>query len=749
MNRNIKCLVPAISGIAIALPLASAAIAQDRGTELEEIVVTATRRELNVQSLAESIAAFSERDIVNAGADNFASLTGAMAGVELRNAQQGTGNVAVRGVSELNAENLYGSTGAAVGFYLDEMPLTMAGQFPDMKAFDMQRIEVLKGPQGTLYGEGSMAGTVRMIAARPDASAFGAKVDGTWSTTEEGDDNTIANAMINVPIIDDELALRVVGGRNSMGGWIDNVQFGTGTLREEDANSSDSTNLRASLAWTPSEQLRITATYTDTDLELDGRNVGTDDLYRATSVDEPTDDELQGYNLTVEYDFGSAKLVSSTSYFDRSVLSVIDQGGLVGIVNLVFGAFGVPAIDGVYIEQSIDVDATAQEVRLVSENAGPINWTVGVFYKDQDFTYGFPGLTVPVVPASVWEQLSSILLGTPISEGLNIATDSGTEQYAVFGELNWDIADCWHLVVGGRYFEEDRDSFTAWGGLFPVLLGGPLPGSAESEGDDSLFKPRISLRYDVGENAMVYATYAEGFRSGGQNDLYIFVPGSDFSFDSEELSSYEVGLKSQWLDNRVQLNAAAYYMQWQNLQAVVGEGPGGLGEVVGNIGDAHTQGLDVELKAIVFDGLQLSVAGNLLEAETDDDALVADPAGGPGSLVESGTRIPGSAEQTLALMADYSFPVTADVDGFARISYSYVGNALDQLTRDVQIPSYETLGARIGVGNERWQITLFGENLTDEFIATNLSPVPDSVAGVEQWTIARPRTIGLNVRYEL
>lgn len=744
-------LASAIGAITLAAQVPAVSFAQSEGSELvlEEVIVTATKRTMSLQSVAESITAYSQHDLENAGIQDFASLTESIAGVELRNTQPGAGAVAIRGVSELNIANMQGGTGSAVGFYLDEMPLTMAAKFPDMKSFDMERIEVLKGPQGALYGEGSMAGTVRMISNKPDTEEFSAAIDATYSDTEDGDDNQMANLMVNFPLIEDQLALRVVGSWSDMSGYIDNVGYSDGVLRDEDANTVESTSLRFVLGWTPSEDLAITATAMFSELDIGAPSTGTEELYNATSVAEPTDDDLEGYNLKIEYSLPFADFVSSTSYFDRKAESVFDQGGLVDPLNGILGVFGIRPVDGVFMDQLVDVEAFSQEFRLVSHNDGPLNWTVGAFYKEQDFIFKFDGLGVPTTPAAVWELVSETFFGVTISEALSIGNDATTEQYAVFGELTYDFTDQLQLIAGGRYFDEDRDSELAWGGVVPVLLGGPFPGSVTTEGDDNLFNPRVSLRYEISDDAMLYGTYSEGFRSGGQNDIFPLVPGSNVTYDSETLANYELGLKSEWFDRRLQVNGSLYYIQWDDLQAVVAEGPGGIGEVIDNIGDAHTAGLDLEIKALLTENLDFSLSGSVLESEIDDDVLVPDPSGGDPIEVPEGTRIPGVAESSVSMALQYHTELSAGIGGFARVSYSYVGDATNQLTRDAKTPSYDIVNLRLGVEGDNWQVTLFADNLTDGFVATRRKVTDDNLTGNARWNIGRPRTIGLNVRYSL
>jgi outer membrane receptor protein involved in Fe transport len=745
-KKSGKCALNLIF-IAISAVSAGAAIARD--AVLEEVLVTATMREVTAQSVPESIAVVSGRDLESAGIVNFSGLTSALPGVELRTLQPGFGSVAIRGVSELNSDILYGNTGSAVGFYLDEAPLTMAGRFPDFATFDMARVEVLKGPQGTLYGEGSLAGTVRLISNRPDPEGFSASIQGTYSDTRQGSDNTGLSGMVNVPLMEDGLALRLVATHSDDSGFIDSRDFVTGELTRRRANSAENTTLRGSVLWLPTDNTEAQFTYGNSQLDLGGNNLGTRERYNAISVAEPTDDEVDMYNLVIRHRIASGEFVSSSTWLDRSIDSIRDQGGLTDPTNMIFGLFGVPiTVDGVFIGQTIEVDAFAQEFRFVSDLAGPMNFTVGGFYKDHDSRFAFSADGVPNIGTETWQLVSNVLFGFPIPDALSVDSRASTEQWALFGELSWELSDRLSLIAGGRYFDEDRDSVTDFGGAFLPLLGGPFPGSSASSGSDNLFNPKVTLKYNFNQDVMVYGSYSEGFRSGGQNDLFVLIPGSSPDYDSETLESYELGLKSGLWDDRLRLNAALYRMNWNELQAIVAEGPGGIGEVVGNVGDAHTNGLDLELRALVLPGLEITAAGSWLEAETDDEYLAPDPAGGDPLVVPRGVRIPGTSERSFTLATEYGWDLTGRLEGFLRASYSYTGDSVDQIVRQEKVPAYELVNVRAGVVADSWRFTLFVDNLLDEDTWVQKSSTPDSLGGGDHWYWGRPRTVGATLRFD-
>jgi len=246
---------------------------------------------------------------------------------------------------------------------------------------------------------------------------------------------------------------------------------------------------------------------------------------------------------------------------------------------------------------------------------------------------------------------------------------------------------------------------------------------------------------------IVYGTVSNGFRSGGQNELYALVPGASPDYDPETLTNYEIGIKSAWMDNRLVFNAAAYYMDWKDLQAITVESAGGAFETTDNVGDAHSLGIDVELTMEPVDGLVFSASATLLEAETDEDFYMDAP-DGSASVAPKGTRIPNVAETTLNLAGQYNFQFSSKYGGFARLSYAYVGDSIDGLINPIKVESYQVFNARIGVETDRWTATLFADNFTDEFIVYDKSREQPPTPWIGQvWTVGRPRTVGVSVSF--
>jgi len=349
---------------------------------LEDTVITATKRPESLQDVPQSITAFSADEIKFMGAQNFGDMIESVPGVELRRMQSGIGSVSIRGIAAMSS--VTGGAGASVGYYLDELPLTMAAMFPDIANFDTARVEVLRGPQGTLFGEGSMAGTIRLIANKPDATEFDAYIDMTYSNTEGGEDSYSANGMLNLPLIKDKMAVRLVTLYGDDGGYIDRTDPATGAVIEKNVNDSQTIGGRMALRLVPSDNLTLDANLLYSKSDRGRRNIATEEMDRASLTPESSEDELFGLNMTIQYDLSFADLISSTSSFDREAPGPADNSGLnggveqfMGIMSFVTGLYGLPGPnwttpDGVYIDLIIESEAIAQELRLVSKGDGVV-----------------------------------------------------------------------------------------------------------------------------------------------------------------------------------------------------------------------------------------------------------------------------------------------------------------------------------------------------------------------------------------
>lgn len=750
------------SGVAQQAQPAEADKPAERG-RLETVVVSATKRLQPMQDVPQALSVFSEKAIKDSGAQDFAGLVNSMAGVELRQEQVGQGGVAIRGISEMNMMNLYGGTGSATGMYLDEMPLSAAGRFPGLGAFDISRVEVLKGPQGTLFGEGSLAGTVRFIANKPKFDRVAGAVELTGSRTAGGSDNRVANLMVNVPL-GEMLAARVVAYQRVDGGYMDaRITDGTTVFRTvEDANSQRSQGGRLLVRLEPSADLAISAALLTNDSRNGIRSRGPEVGVGSFSILEYQRDRLNSANLTVEYETAIGSLVGSFSSSDRKISADTDQAQSIELINgalaqlrpLAVGMLNVPWVDAATAVHSLHHERSrndAAELRLVSNDGGSLKWTVGLFYKVAETTHGGDADSIAAVPAASWQAVTSALTGGQLSiaQPQRVSATSRITQKAVFGEVSNDFTPRLNLLVGGRFFSEKRSSYSEWDSAFAFLSGGLPPGESSSAASSTLFNPKATASYKWSRDVLGYATYSKGFRSGGQNDNMPFTPNAAPDYKPETLANHELGLKTTLFDNAAILNVSAYHMKWNDLQQVVEQGIGGIGKALGNVGKAHSTGVEAEFKWMPTRQIELSLAASLQDAQLDNDVVLAPSAGDV--TVPKGTRIPGTSRKSMSLGGSYRLPLADGINGMVAARAGYRSEASSHLRYFQQMtPASATLDLRLGLEGKQWQLTAFVDNAANRKVAVREDfDGPDVYTQQRNFFWARPRTVGLTLRTSL
>ena len=751
-----------VAGVACAIQ--SMANAQTGGPGIETVVVTATKRAQAQQDVPQAITAFSEQTLRDIGAQDFSALTNALPGVEIKAEQSGQGGVAIRGISELNMLNLYGGTGSATGVYLDEMPLTAAGRFPVVGLFDMQRVEVLKGPQGTLFGEGSLAGTVRFIANKPKFGVREITVESQFQKPHGGGNGHTVSVMGNLPLGDNVAALRIVAFDREDGGYTDaRITDGTTVFRRiSNANREESSGGRVAMRIAPSDQMMITGTLMTAEATNGLRNRTANGSYQGSfSVVERTTDSLDAYNLNLEYAFTAVDLVANVAHTEREVSAYLDQAGFVGTVAGAYAQLDPLArfvlqvpwdknVQGVYGRQDMDAEADTMELRLVSSGKGPLRWTAGAYGKDVKTLYRLDGNTVPANPGASWAAITTALTqgALSVSDALLSESYATIRQKAVFGEVSYDVTSSLQLLAGGRYFREQRESRSTWSSAFALLTGGAPPGAANTGKTSSLFNPKLTVTYKPSKDMMLFGTHSAGFRSGGQNDFLALTPGAPEDYDPERLTNNEIGFKSTLLNNTLLFNVSAYQMKWKKLQQIVAQGIGGIGEAIGNVGDATSNGLDIETRWMPANNTEVSLGIALNDATLDSPVLLGPSAGN--LTVPSGTRIPGTAKQSIGLGITQRFELGGGLRGFAGGRLMNRSNSITSLpTYQQTTPGYSTVDLKLGVEAKRWAAYLFVDNVADTAVKLREDPTGDIYTGERAFYMGKPRTAGFNVRFTL
>lgn len=689
-----------------------------------EVVVTAQKREQEAQEVPISLFVLSGDNIERSGLTDVKELSDAVVGLEIVNIAPGTNAFSARGVTTLGG-GLEASS--VVGYYVDEVPVSATGQGPEFAMWDVERIEVLRGPQGTLFGEGSMAGTMRVVTAKPDVVRYSGRVSTGLSSTADGGGNGFLRAMANIPVVEDTFALRVTAGYIDDSGWID-----VPDLDEEDANTREQLDVRLAARWIPSDSLLIDASYTRQDLDL-GTEFTATSPYILLPTEQipgagpvgflgPTDGVNQSANVTLEYDMGFASLISATSYFDYKADWLID---LTPYVPLFFG----PGTTGTGKNPPhATSELWAQEFRLTSTGEQRLDWLVGLFYKDSDRiderNFMFDLQDAFGVP------------GFDLSDTSSTRDRSQSTSWSLFGKVDWALSEQWSLQVGLRYYEDDRDYFFEQ--LTDSLIFGGVAGTTlQASGSDTDLAPKASLSYKPSDGVMLFAQAGKGFRSGGTNpdsERSVLVPED---FGAEELWAYEIGAKTN-PSRTTMANVYVYYNDWTNLQLPFIT-PDGLFPFTANAGAARAYGGEVELFAILAKGLSGTMNVSYTDAKISEQ--VENAVGG--IVAREGNWIPFTPKWSGNIGLDYTTPLSTKLNGIGRVSWAHRTETYsDPENSPYQVnPDYDQVNLSFGVETLSWKLEAFVDNLLDEassiFKYNRVVAVP-----LTYTTYVRPRTIG-------
>ncbi len=795
-----KPLSFAISAI-LAAP-AMTAVAQDQADAdneflLEEVLVTARKRTENLQSIPESIQAISSQQIIQAGIKGMGDYARFIPSLNIVQANPGTAKVIFRGIADAQS-TFIAEPSAAV--YLDEQSLVVTGQ-PNPRMVDIERVEALSGPQGTLYGASAQAGVLRIVTNKPNPEAFDANFDVSGSYMKEGDPSYDASVMLNLPI-SDTFAVRLVGFTARDGGFIDNVLgttprfelFDNADAVKDDINEVNYYGGRISARWFINDDWTATAgiiyqnTESDARSEHDPEHAGELNVVRFKPEFEYDKQDWTQYALTIEGDLGFAEFVSATAYFTRDWEYTQDTS--VGYASY-FGTFCYsgyyynwsqysrycfqPAGVGNYyndpigyLKNATDNWKLSQEFRLLHQGE-TIDWVAGLFYEksheDWQFTTFADGYNES---KSIQNYLDGNLIGrgNPIPAVLPddawwfSADDTDWEQWAVFGEMTWHISDRWDATAGYRWFKRtmDKTYFVQLPQFNLTDEGISNPSSDEKDGF-----PKFSLAWNLTDDSMIYGLYSEGFRPGGTNRNR-GIPFFASQYDADTLKNIELGSKNTFLDGRVRLNATYFDMSWDDFQLEVvdpSSRPCGSDnappepacgqpwqKVVANVGNASSRGLEVQFDFAASKNLTLGGNATWLDATLDDDVEI-------GVLVPAGSRLPLSPEFKGSMYAQYEWPVDwfNAHNAWIRLQWSYTGDMLNQvepLTLDdgpspqIEQSAYDIGDLRFGVDGTSWSMQLYVNNLTDERAVLFANPYElDYFFGRSRVTVNRPREFGI------
>lgn len=721
-NQAKRGMALLVGGVAASILVAGQGRAQEPASEetlktLDEIVVTALRREQRVQDVPASITVMTQEFLRETSAQDMKDYVTSVPGMSYAEDNSGRMRVTIRGVADgIAGDNL-------TGIYLDETPVTGTGIDPDI--YDVSMVEVLKGPQGTLYGGGSMGGTLRVITNKPALDYFEGSVAGQMTTTDHGGIGKRLDGVVNLPIVSNSLALRISAGYRDDDGWIDNIDTG-----EKNTNTLEKKNARAQLLYQPADNTSIilSAMRQTEDRGAQAREAQELEMYQSQGMfREHGDSTTTLLSLTVNQDYDNATLVSATNYLERDSNAAFFVNLNPALIAMLTGVTPGEQ-DSFGLNVPIDTTRFIQEVRLASSGLNRLDWLVGAFYED--------------VRSSVGEVFD--LTQAPIMDGVitgeefyDARTQSDTRQIAAFGELTYNFTDKLSATAGLRFFDiSNKNAILASG----VLNDGDSFETTSSNASSSTAK--FALRYQLDRNQLLYAQAAEGYRNGGANsrlpascDDALAAAGyasAPTQYDPDSVWNYEIGSKSTLWGGRAQVNAALFYIDWDNMQNTIGLGECGM-TFTANSGSAVSKGLEIDGSFQLTDAWNVGVALAKTKAELTSVGL-----GAPGQV---GDSLPFAPEWSWNANTRYAWHLDGGLQLFIRGDVSHVGarySDVESAERAQLLDSYTTYGARIGLQAERWELSIFGTNLTDEHLVLN------AIGSNRQ--VGRPRMIGISVR---
>ena len=719
---------------------AETAPASGTGPVVEEVVVTANRREQNIQDVASSIKVLAGDQLEKSGLSGVNDYIFSIPGADV--VDSGTDRkISIRGISNLTSRgNGVGSSASPIGLYLGDTPIQGNGILPDIDLYDLARIEVLKGPQGTLYGEGSQGGAIKMIPRSVNYDEMAATLEATYGRTHSGaEKNRSEKAMLNLPLFD-RVGLRLVGSRRSEGQFVDYFN-----IENTDPTALTSSTWRAQLDAIVTERLSGTLMLMDQKHRVDQFPAGQiteGDLRNRNREPQFADTDFQLRALNIDYDFEFATLSSSSSVFtnEREVLArrpFLDATVYVLTNPRTGGLITAPDtnIEQEWVETENEQRGFAQELRLVSSGDSWLQWIGGAFYRkrDNDFHFFISNSDTDNLPAPV---------------GPGITDYAGTEefeQYAVFGEITAQLPWRLEALLGVRKFEEvvslEGQSY-ARGYFFPISVAAlRLDGYAPAKSfeiESEATTPKFSLSWFATDDIMVYGLLAKGVRSGGANHNALTADVAPL-FEPDELWAYEGGIKSEWLDGRLQVNLTSFINKWEDLQ--INTAQSGAVDDLGNISvsvavvlnaaEAYSRGTEIEIMWQLLPTLYLGWSrfeGKGTIREGDSEGVIPD-----------GTALPQLAESSYSAMMQYmphwqffgfSPAVTISTQKTGERT-AYPPSPL----ADTLLPGFKTWNAGFDFSSENWSFGLTVNNFTDERSLIGLLPSDE-----ETFTFGRPRT---------
>lgn len=757
-------------------PTATTQTASKNSDQIETVVVTANKRKEDASKVATSISVIRGDDLVAQHIVDFEDITRSIPNVSFSGGGGGGDAGNGPGLSNIEMRGISSQAGSAtVGVYLDDVSMTVGNLYSlgsaEPKFFDLDRVEVLRGPQGTLYGASSMGGTVKFVSNQPNLKENETTGYTELSSTEGGGTNYTVNGILNTTLIPDELALRVGIETEHKSGYIDQVSPTTGGVIASRINGEYDSVMRMALKWAPTRNLTLTPSVFFQQVSTGDIDVAYTTLPKNETsklVREPGSDQLLVPSLTANYSMDVGDLTSVTSYFQRKFNRTQDGttvnspylGSQISSApngNTALGNIVGALPSAVYLNNQ--VRQFSEELRLASHaydpSVSPVTWLVGAYVADlhTNVTDNEPVFGINAAfaaaganPGSPNDINSAVPEGFPNDNSYFAVRHYHDKQQSVFGEANYYFTPTLHATAGVRYIrasdELDRTADYYYN-LGPLTANTGFQQTSSSTSGNAA-TPKLSLTWEVDPTDTLYASAAEGYRIGGSNfpipQVYCGLPNAaPQSYESDSLWSYEVGDKSRFFGNRMSINASLFYVNWKNLQQQISLGCGFNYNT--NVGNATSSGAELEIKVKPLSSLTIDLAAGVTHATLSDSAGAN--AGITGAV--DGAAVPGVPKFNVALTGQYNFNVSGDMFGFARASSHWTGKsngALDPSNPDYARPAYNTIDASTGLTWDKWELSLFVKNLLNNDMIIQ-HPVVQSVTN-EGYRIA-PRTIGISL----
>jgi outer membrane receptor protein involved in Fe transport len=682
---------------------------------VDEVLVTAQKRADRVLDVPMSLTVVGSETLERMQATGFTDYVGAIPGLAVVSDQPGNARLTLRGLDT-------GGVASTVGTYIDETPFGSSSALangavlaPDLDPYDVARVEILRGPQGTLYGASSLGGLIKFVTVDPSTEAFQVRAGGAAEGTDDGAQSWSIRGLVNVPL-GDTAAFRVSGWKRDQGGYIDDP-----ARDAEDINGAVTTGGRAAFLWNASDKLSFKVSAIAQDIDSSAPN--TADYYLDTlepvngpydqsrTFSEYSDTSYRIYDLVIDWDLGFATLLSATSYNE------LEQGSAVDSTV----AFGVPS----HIANSMEQDKFVQELRLTSPSSERLEWQVGLYYTDET--------------ADLYQN---VLFGPPPGAplGIDVGLDSTFEEFAGFGNVTWHFGPRFDIGLGLRYSENDQTA---------TQFGSAAPGG-DGSSDDGVWNYSFAPQWNVNDSTMFYGRIADGYRPGGPN-VSSALGNIPPTFESDSATNYEIGYKSALVDNRLQIDLSLFYIDWEDVQLLVTDG---VISGNGNGGTAESQGVEWSFSWLPAEGLSVVWTGAYTDAKLTSDA-------GPLTGGLDGDSLPFAPEWASSLSADYQWIVFDNAQAYVGGGLRYVGERMSAFSptvaaltgnAQVELPDFLLLDLRAGLAFEHVAVDIYWKNVTGEdepqtFGGVGLVPPgPDGFAGAS--SVLRPTTFGVAFTFD-